>query len=197
MERRPLIGYRAAGAGWRHRLAIVEEAPGRQMWSCTRRERNQRGLSLIELMVGLAIVGLLVSVAFAGFGALARRGQLTDGANNLVMAVAVARSEASRRGGGIRLEAVDGSDDANEWGPGFRVEDAAGTELRRFPAVAGVLTLNGPDDVEAVTFNSRGTPDAAITFDLCEPGVRGVRVRVSATGRTDTDDLVAADCPDA
>lgn len=75
------------------------------MWNappCMRLEcavpRAQRGLTLIELMVGVTVLSILLLFAVPSFQGTIARSRLTSSTNDLVSAMALARSEAIRRG---------------------------------------------------------------------------------------------------
>jgi len=69
---------------------------------CMRLERAvprvQRGLTLIELMVGVTVLSILLLFAVPSFQGSIARSRLTSSTNDLVSAMALARSEAIRRG---------------------------------------------------------------------------------------------------
>ncbi len=153
-----------------------------------------RGVTLIELIVALAVIAVLVGFALPGFNSLLQRQNVTDAANGMVRAVSLARSEATSRGGNVELRAIDAADSNNEWGPGFRVLDPADAVIYQFDPVATGLSFDGPDGVSAITFNGRGLPDANLIVDLCSAGF-GVRVSMSAIGRPSTSDLDEVACP--
>ena len=158
--------------------------------------RRQTGLTLVELLVSLAILGVLVGVVFPGFQNIVARNSLATSANGVLVAISYARSEAVREGGGVVLAALDTSDAANEWGPGFEVRSADATVLRIFEPVPGDLTLDSVDDLATLTFTGQGAPiGGATSFNLCLAGDSGVQIEIAATGRASTSPLVAADCP--
>ncbi len=169
---------------------------------------HQRGLSLTELLVTLAVLAILVGVVFPGFEGIMRSNNLTTSANSFVLAVQYARSEAARRGRSVAVCPVDDSAGGNEWGPGWQVvlrdtgescDDAiaAADVLRTFGAIEDPLTFDSPTDVTEYRFTSQGrlVGGNPQNVDMCIPGQRGVRVGIAATGRPSTSDLDAAACP--
>ena len=159
--------------------------------------RQQQAFTLVELLVALAVMAILVGVVFPGFQTMLARNNLATSANAMIVAINYARSEAVRGGGGVTLDAVDPSDDSNEWGPGWEVSRGDGTVLRTFEAVSDDLTLDSPGDISSITFNSRGAVAAGVsrTLNLCLPGDSGVQITIAAIGRASTSDLSAAECP--
>lgn len=159
--------------------------------------RRQHGLTLVELLVTLAILAILVSVAFPGFQGMMARNNIATTTNSLLLAINLARSEAVRTSGTINLEAVDPSTATNEWGPGWRVREPGGAIIRVFEGVPGGLTLNSDEASTTVQISSRGgligVPN--YTFDLCSVDQGGIRIRIAATGRASTTDLAPGDCP--
>lgn len=59
---------------------------------------NSKGFSLVELMVVLAVAGIGLSIIVPNFSANIKHSRLTSSVNELLSAVHVARSEASKRG---------------------------------------------------------------------------------------------------
>jgi type IV fimbrial biogenesis protein FimT len=59
--------------------------------------RAQRGFTLMELMVVLAIVGVVMGLAVPNFGIYIRNSRLTGAANDLLSSLTMARSEAIKR----------------------------------------------------------------------------------------------------
>jgi prepilin-type N-terminal cleavage/methylation domain-containing protein len=157
----------------------------------------QKGLTLVELLVGLAVLGILVGVVFPGFQQMMARNNLATGANGLVLAISYARAEAVREGGGVVLAATDPSTATDEWGPGWQVSNSDGDLLRVFEGLANDLTADAPADITTMTFTGQGALASGVpmTIEVCLPGVSGVEVNVAATGRPDTDPLTAAECP--
>ena len=165
---------------------------------------RQRGITIIEIMVTLAIASVLIGLALPAFNAFVAQRTLTAQVNDFMVAVQYARSEAGRRGTTVTVQAVNAGAGANEWGPGWCVVVGTpgacpnnGTELRDFAALGantldGVGALNG---VGALSFSSRGLLlTAAGTLNLCNPKEHvGRQVAISAIGRVSSRQPPVAD----
>jgi type IV fimbrial biogenesis protein FimT len=68
--------------------------------------RPQRGFSLIELMIGIAIVGLLLMVAIPEFSTFLQNAQIRNGADRVLQGLNLARAEAIRRNASVRFQFV-------------------------------------------------------------------------------------------
>ena len=157
---------------------------------------RQRGITIIELMVTLAIAAVLMGLALPAFNAFVAQRTLTAQVNDFMVAVQYARSEAGRRGQTVSVQAVNPAGATNEWGPGWCVVVGSpavcpndGSELRNFPTL-GADTLDGIgalDGVATLPFSSRGlllAPAAAGTFHLCNPKEdAGREIAISVIGR--------------
>lgn len=64
---------------------------------------NQRAFTLLELMVTLAVAGILLTIATPFLGEVVRSYRLTQAANELVGAANLARGEAIQRGSRVTL----------------------------------------------------------------------------------------------
>lgn len=83
---------------------------------------RRRGFGLIELLVAMAVVGILAATALPSFREMGRRMNVTGTNNDLVGALATARAEAAKRGGWV---AVIGP--GANWSTGWHVEADAAT----------------------------------------------------------------------
>ncbi|GAA4031438.1 GspH/FimT family pseudopilin [Actimicrobium antarcticum] len=73
------------------------------------------GYTLVELMVVLAIFGIVLGLAVPGFQSLIRKQQLATVTGELFAAVTLTRAEAIRRSQRVDLVPTDGQDWANGW----------------------------------------------------------------------------------
>ncbi|MGI2195237.1 GspH/FimT family pseudopilin [Shewanella baltica] len=90
-----------------------------------------QGLTLVELMVTVAIIGILGSLALPSYRDVMAREQLTAAANELVSSYKFARSEAIKRSTSITLTATE----AGLW----VIKDSDDNELKVFtPPTRGV-----------------------------------------------------------
>lgn len=169
---------------------------------------RNKGYSLVELMVTLAILGIALAIAVPSvrdYFANARRLTVT---NNLVGDLAYARMEAIRRG---QLVTVCGGSDGvcvmdNNWSGGRIVfvdpngnglVDAGEEVLRTEVAAPSGFTLVATGFTSRVTFASsglrvRGSVDGSIR--VCVPGYLGRDLNIGVTGRIDIN-KTAAICP--
>ena len=68
---------------------------------------NTQAFTLIELVMTMAIAGILVTIAIPSFNSIITSSRLTSYANDLVGALNLARSEAVRRGISVTVRKVD------------------------------------------------------------------------------------------
>ncbi|WP_045727374.1 Tfp pilus assembly protein FimT/FimU [Xanthomonas sp. GPE 39] len=122
---------------------------------------RQRGFTVVELMVTIAILAILVALAVPSFTALMRSNRLTSTANELVAALQLTRSEAVRLNGGVSLcRSADGNACANAAGnwAQFLIVTRDGTVLRASTLRAGLAVrssvLGGLKD--KLTFGADG-----------------------------------------
>ena len=181
----------------------------RACYPCDLRPSRQKGITIIEIMVTLAIAAVLVGLALPAFNGFVAQRTLTAQVNDFLVAIQYARSEAGRRGTVVSVLALDATNAANEWGPGWCVMvgnpapvacDA--TALRTYPTL-GVNTLDATGALDAVatlSFSSRGlllAPAAAGSLNLCNADEDvGRQITLSAIGRVSSHTPIVAvlDC---
>ena len=154
--------------------------------------KSNGGFTLVELMIILVLIGMSMTIAVPSFQAMIARNRIVTQTNDVILAVNLARSEATRTGGLVSLSAA-ASATGNEFGGGFCIvlgtptDCANGDVVRTFDALAGSVTLDSVEDVDTVQFNNLGGLSNAgpgtINFDLCHPKYQGRRIQVSIVGR--------------
>ncbi len=138
-------------------IARMKMHPGKQ---------QQAGFTLYELMVTLAVVGVILSFGMANLGDFNRNGRMTATANDLHGAFHVARSEAARAKSNITICAsADNAQCGGTWDQGFIVfQDDDGDVLvdggeailrQNGPAETGVL-LNIPNGATYFSYSPTG-----------------------------------------
>lgn len=149
--------------------------------------RPCNGFSIIELMIAIAIIGIGATLALPMIGSLIESSRLTTSTNNLVEAIALARSEAVRRRDEVEVVPIGG-----DWSQGWVVQTVDNvTELSRFDPVPDAVTLDIDDAVDSVEFQSNGMRSFAndgvpgvISVTVCGHSGKGREITVSAAGNT-------------
>lgn len=155
-------------------------------------QARQRGFTVIELMVVVAIVAILAALAAPSFTPLIERWRVRDAAEGLTSTLYYARSEAIKRGGGIAIDATGG------WDQGWKVTHTANsitTNLKINPAPVKVAAAqsNGKvilyvDRWGMLSETSGGAPSPGMNF-LLKPNGKldtdssAIRLCIAAGGR--------------
>lgn len=143
---------------------------------------GHKGFTLVELMVTVAILAIVLAIAVPSFQGLIRDQQATTVANEVVSAIALARSEAIKRNRNVtvcrRNAAGTDCDSGTNWAAGWAVVDgslAVGARAIRVwsppPGAASVSTA-----ATSITFNAQGRRD--VTANAC------VAISVTSGGET-------------
>lgn len=167
--------------------------------------RGSAGLTLVEIVVALALLAPLATLAFPLWGRWIARQELANRAQLLSTALTRTRTEAIRRGHRVNLcKSRDAATCADEgsWTSGWIIHGDYAAEGRPGegeppiaydPPPAGPITVagNGPVD-DYVSFTPLGEPrrlSGALqmgTFTVCRPGHDAIQVVLAATGRVRT-----------
>jgi len=135
--------------------------------------QNISGFSLLELMIALAIGGMIVTMAVPSFTSTIANQRMVSATNEMVMSLTLAKSEAIKRVSYVSVcKSSDGATctgDSTSWNEGWIVFSNAssaslgsvdvGDELIRvYPALSERLSISALGNVEAfVSFRPSGT----------------------------------------
>lgn len=136
--------------------------------------RLSKGFTLVELMVTIAVVAILATIAFPSFQSTLRSNRIATAGNEMTGLLSLARSEAVRnkRGGGVCGSSTGTSCD-NSWGSGMLAwadlngdgaYQAGETALRFVPMDASVAG-SGPTGA-VIAFDARGRRRSASAQEL-------------------------------
>ncbi|MEX0707723.1 MAG: GspH/FimT family pseudopilin [Woeseia sp.] len=155
----------------------------------TRIDRN-KGFTLYELMVTLAVGAVIVSFGVPGFSSMVQNNRAVTHSNDLITALNLGRSEATRRGVAVQVcSSTDGAtcSGSTDWSTGWIVRRPGGDVLRAWSersGGAGVLTAN----VSQFQFQGRGAlasaplPVLEVRLPDCS-GDQGRDIAVNVAGR--------------
>ncbi len=151
--------------------------------------RFTRGFTIIELMVTIAVLAIVVSIAAPSFSNILRENRTVAMTNELQGALQLARSEAVKRRSNVvicrRNAAGTACDNSTDWAAGWLIL-SGGTVIKVWDAVTG-LAVAGPN--AALTFKSNGMVTAAnvTVFSVNTPSCTGPQKRtleISTIGTT-------------
>jgi type IV fimbrial biogenesis protein FimT len=165
--------------------------------------RSHSGFTVVELMVVVAILAIVATLAAPSFSEAILNGRLTSLANNFLVSAQLARSEAIKQNAAATLcRSADGATCATSgtWSQGWIVT-VGGTVIRIEPALPTDFSLAWTTNFD---FQPGGDVVAAsaslpVTLKLCRipPSSSGQdrQIRITGTGRTSITRTATGTCP--
>jgi len=137
-----------------------------------------KGFTLIELMVTIAIAGLLLSVGFPALTGFLSDKKLTAQANDLIAAVRSTRGESIKRRTTIDLEQKGGS-----WANGWEIQDAANNIIRQGEGNSGITLGAASAGILSFSGNGIRTNIAGdFTVKFCDSRNKGRLITITGLG---------------
>ena len=141
---------------------------------------RQSGFTITELMIGLVLMGILMSIATPSFQALSASNAVKSAASALQTSLLLARSEAVKRSDVVHLRANA------KWSDGWSLTDNAGNFLQ---VMGATPTVEYQTNTAAITFDRSGRVQGNLRpqFELMHKDkvgeIRCLRVDLSGRAR--------------
>ncbi|WP_018144616.1 GspH/FimT family pseudopilin [Thioalkalivibrio sp. AKL6] len=155
------------------------------------------GFTLIELMITLAVLVILATIAVPGFQNLVENNRTTTQTNELVTALNSARSEAIKQG--VEVSVTASGNFASGWCV-HAGDNCSGDNIIRQYGQATSMSITSSPETDQITFDGRGAksePAGAFTLTVapedCPAGAseRARQIQIVNTGRVS---VSRADC---
>jgi type IV fimbrial biogenesis protein FimT len=165
---------------------------------------HARGFTLVELLIGIAILGVLITLAMPSFSAWIQNTQIRNAADALANGLQLARSQAIARNVQVQFQ-VQGTN-------GWQVSEVAtGARVQSWTAQEGsqnTIFTAGPGGATTITYNPMGrvipNPDGTASLTTLDvtattavtTATRPLRVAIGAGGGTRMCDPKVTDTSD-
>ncbi len=173
--------------------------------------KKQSGMTLIELIIVVAIVGIIASLSAPNFGSLMKNSQLKTTYNTFTGVISTARAEAVSRGVSITVcvskdQTSCSTEASDNWSDGYiafldrdrdGIRDGSDTPPEEIlvyepPASGGITIKSATDDyTNSITIAPRGRLTSEGTFVFCSgtdaTTAKALNLWVTGLGRLATD----------
>ncbi len=148
------------------------------------------GFTIIELMIVVAIIGIVSAFAFPSYQIMVRNNCLTTRNNNLIVYFQLARSEAIKRQQNVSIVAKN-----SDWNKGWQIQVAGAPTTPPTPPIKDISITSCPaisvkeiTGKTSFTYRPNGFISASGQFTVCAKpvGTRGRELVVSPVGRLNT-----------
>jgi len=149
---------------------------------------RRTGFTLIEIIVTIAVVAVLASLAGPAFREYLANQRIKSASFDLVAALSFTRSEALKRNASVNLCAA-GTDWAGGWTIRIGPTNCSGTALRTQNAFSGLVLTNSAS-LTTLTYSNDGRPTGSTKFNIALPAAlsgvqsRCVTIDLSGTPRS-------------
>jgi type IV fimbrial biogenesis protein FimT len=144
---------------------------------------KSQGFTLIELMIGITIVGVVVAMALPSYNNTVKNTCMTTNTNTLISSIQMARSEATKLRQDISIVSKSGN-----WGTGWTVQDESAVILNDVDLTCGSTTIEEQGSDATLVYESTGFIDEPAVFDVCDDrtGETGRQITINLVGRPST-----------
>ncbi len=153
---------------------------------------RQGGFTLIELMIVIALMGVLLTLAAPSFRTYSAGQRVKSASFDLYSSFVFARSEAIKRRQAVNVTPQTPGD----WGTGWRV--VAGTETLRTqdPPVGVVVTGSASVDYrQDGRLSSAGNVGILVRPDISDGSLRNRCIRIDLAGLPKSTEMTGTTCP--
>ncbi len=143
----------------------------------------ESGFTVTELIVVVAVLGILAAIAVPSFQSLTQNQQVKNASFELFSSLSLARSEAIKRNGNVTVTPVNAAD----WGRGWTIA-SGGETIKSQGALKGV-SVAAAGTPASITYTRSGRTSASISFQMdvspANPDIRRcIRIELSGMPRT-------------
>jgi type IV fimbrial biogenesis protein FimT len=157
-----------------------------------------KGFSIVELMIALAIFGILTSAAIPSYSAFMTNNRLSNENTALMLDFVMARAEAATRGTRVTVcQSANGTScSSGGWKSGrivFVDGGAAGVIGNGDEILKVSSAINAADDMTStesdnyISYNAAGVVNNNMVITTCKSGFTGVKVTIYPSGRISKD----------
>lgn len=158
------------------------------------KKQEKYGFTLVELLVLLAILGIVTSFAIPSYTGFMTENRLSNQNTSLMLDFIFARGEAATRGKRITVcQSSDGASCSNVgWGAGRIIFIDNGTTgsidgndeiLRVSNGIASQDSMTGNTADAYIAYKPNGIPNNNVTITTCKSGYKGTKVTIYPSGR--------------